>query len=149
MNQQIARLSCRRPLKAQKVCIRVPTIKIFSTFRFEKLPKSFAGPLKILFFPQPCRNAFPKAAERMQKLFKSHLMFQLGCLIILMALGNDSFLLLHGRQLTFDDGVKLFANIVLNVHLMIHDFICYCLLEFCCLFRRVSQSRYAFPDELK
>lgn len=61
-----------------------------------------------------------------------------------MALGDDSLLLLHGRYVTVDDGVELFANIIFNVHLVADDFICYCLLE----------SRYfggifwlAFPEQ--
>lgn len=49
-----------------------------------------------------------------------------------MALGNDPLLLLNRADLTLDDRVQLFTYIVLNVHLVVHCFVRYCLLELPC-----------------
>lgn len=57
-------------------------------------------------------------------------MFLLGGLVLLMALGDNSLLLLHRCDLKIDDGVQLLTHVVLDIQLIIHYFACYCLLEF-------------------
>lgn len=85
-------------------------------------------------------------------------MFLLGGLVVLMALGDHSFLLLHRRDVTLDYGVQLLAHIVLDIHLIIHYFAGYCLLEFrCFLCMRIfveffpcdGDDDYAFPREFR
>lgn len=74
------------------------------------------------------------AARGLQSFERStHLIFLPRRLVILMALGDDPLLLLHRRNLTLDDGVQLLAHIILNVHLVVHDFTSDCLLELRCL----------------
>lgn len=82
---------------------------------------------------------------------KPHLILQLGRVIILIALGHNPLLLLHRCYLTLDDGVQLSAHIVLDIHLMSHYFVRYCLLEFGCLYFGGGESfpcdDCAFPNE--
>lgn len=72
-----------------------------------------------------------------------HLILQLGCVVILIALGHNPLLLLHRCYLTLDDGVQLSAHIVLDIHLVAHYFVRYCLLEFCCFY--ISVVAMSFP----
>lgn len=66
------------------------------------------------------------------------LVLLLGRLVVLVALGDDALLLLHGRDVAVDDGVELFTHVVLDVHLMVDDFVGYCLLDSrCWSFQRV------------
>lgn len=84
---------------------------------------------------------------------KPHLILQLGRVIILIALGHNPLLLLHRCYLTLDDGVQLSAHIVLDIHLMTHYFVRYCLLEFSCFISvvaRVSRAMIArFQTKMK
>lgn len=80
----------------------------------------------------------------------AYLIFLLCRFIILMTLRNDTLLLLHSANVAFDDGVQLLAHIILDIHLVIHYFACYCLLEFCCCFLNSvddDDDDYAFPDK--
>jgi hypothetical protein len=66
---------------------------------------------------------------------RSYQVLDLGRLVVLMALGDDPLMLLHGGDETLDDSVELFAHVVLDIHLLIHHLVGYCLLEQRC-FRR-------------
>lgn len=67
-------------------------------------------------------------------------MLLLGRLVVLVALGDDALLLLHRRYVAVDDGVELFAHVVLDVHLVVDDFVGYCLLD-----SRCSSAILVFP----
>lgn len=67
------------------------------------------------------------------------------CLIILMALLDDSFLLLHYGDVIFDDIVELLGNINFNVLIIEHDFVCNCFfqLAYCSVIRDDVESCWA------
>lgn len=69
-------------------------------------------------------------AQQSQPRVDPHLMFLLGGLVFLMALGDNSLLLLNRCDLSIDNGVQLLTHVVLDIQLIIHYFAGNCLLKF-------------------